>query len=356
MSGVFDVVVVGGALAGSRTAQLVAESGKNVLLIEENSNVGHPCKCTGLVSWRIKEILPTLPENLVVNTVRDARFHSPGGSSFVLKSKNPVYVIDRPGLDRYLFELAAEAGAQTKTGEKFLSYEKKEGHLEVRTDRGTYKTKILIGADGANSVVGRSAGFEYPENYVVGVQTTVRGNFDKVELWFGSKVSPNFFAWVVPENENMARVGLATDRNAGNYYQEFLRKRIGDFEKPNVGGIIRPGIMKRTSAERIMVVGDAACQVKPYSGGGIIFGLIASGICADAALAALRKKDFSSGFFLENYDRVWKGRLEGAIKRGMTLYKLITSGDKSVEVLMFVGRVGSKIFSKLDMDLINYFT
>lgn len=84
---IFDVLVVGGAVAGSRTAQLLAEAGKDILLIEDNLDIGHPCKCTGLVSWRIKEILPTFPEKLVVNVVQEAKFHSPSGSSFVLKSK-----------------------------------------------------------------------------------------------------------------------------------------------------------------------------------------------------------------------------------------------------------------------------
>ncbi len=302
---IFDALVVGAAVAGSRTAQLIAESGREVVLVEDNTSVGQPCKCTGLVSWRIKELLPTLPEKLIVNVVKEARFHSPNGSSFVLKSKNPVYLLDRPGLDRYLFDLAGEAGVQTKVGEKFLSYKIVEDHVEVKTDKSMYKAKILIGADGANSMVGRQAGFDYPENYLVGVQTTASGNFDKVELWFGSKFSPKFFAWVAPENENVARIGLAADRNASKYYENFLMSRIGRVEKPDVGGIIRFGLMDRTSDERIMVVGDAACQVKPYSGGGIIFGLIASRICADAAIKALRHKDFSGRFFADIYYMCW---------------------------------------------------
>lgn len=350
-----DAFVVGGAVAGSRTAQLIAENGKNVVLVEDNVNVGLPCKCTGLVSWRIKELLPTLPDKLILNVVQDARFHSPSGSSFVLKSRNPVYVLDRPGLDKYLFNLAQEAGAQTKAGEKFLSYKKMEDHIEVETDRGIYKTKILIGADGANSIVGKQAGLKYPENYLVGVQTTASGNFDKVELWFGSRVSPKFFAWVVPENENIARIGLATDRNASRYYEEFLTSRIGRVEKPDVGGIIRFGLMERTCDDMLMVVGDAACQVKPYSGGGIIYGLTCAKVCAEATIKALRQKDFSRKFFMENYDRKWKEKIGQGIKRGMLVHKMMKSNDKAVSALMLVGRMGSRIFTRMDMDLINYF-
>lgn len=355
MSEIFDAIVVGAAVAGSRTAQLIAEAGKNVLLIEENTSVGLPCKCTGLVSWRIKEILPTLPEKLIVNVVQEARFHSPNGSSFVLKSGKPVYVLDRPGLDRYLFGLAEEAGAQTKVGERFLTYKIFDDYVEVKTDSNIYKTKILVGADGANSLVGKQAGLKYPEGYLVGAQTTASGDFDKVELWFGSKVSPKFFAWVVPESEGVARIGLATDRNASGFYEEFLKARIGRIEKPDVGGIIRIGLMERTSGERVMVVGDAACQVKPYSGGGIILGLLASRICADAALKALKAKDFSASFFLENYDREWKKKIGTAIKRGMVVNRMLKSSDKTVSALLLAGKAGSRLFTRLDMDLINYF-
>jgi geranylgeranyl reductase family protein len=352
---VFDVVVVGAAVAGSRTAELIAESGRSVLLIEDNVNIGHPCKCTGLVSWRIKELLPTMPENLFVNTVHEAKFHAPNGKSFILSSRKPVYVIDRPGLDKYLFDLAQEAGVQTHTGERFLSYEKREDGIEIKTDKDTYKAKMIIGADGANSSVGKQAGLEYPEDYLVGIQTTASGNFDKVELWFGSNVSPKFFAWVVPENENIARIGLATDRKAGDFYERFLKMRIGRIEKPDVGGIIRFGLMRRTCDDRMMVVGDAACQVKPYSGGGIVMGLISSRVCAEAALAAFRHKNFSRDFLVRNYDDKWKAKIGSSIRRGMALSKILRSGDKSLNMLISVGKLGSKILTRMDMDLINYF-
>jgi len=352
---IYDALVVGGAVSGSRTSQLIAEYGKKVLLIEDNMNIGYPCKCTGLVSWRIKELLPTLPQKLIINIIQDAKFHAPNGESFILKSKKPVYLLDRPGLDKYLFNMAQEAGVETKVGEKFISYKIVKDYVEVKTDKNTYKTKILIGADGANSTVGKEAALKYPESYLIGVQTTAPGNFDKVELWFGSDVSPKFFAWVVPETKNVARIGLATDKNAGNYYEEFLKKRIGNFEKPNVGGIIRFGVMERTSTDRVMVVGDAACQVKPYSGGGIIFGLIASRICADATIKSLKHKDFSSKFFLENYDKIWKSKLEKAIKRGIMVNNILSKKDSTINKLIKVGKIGSKIFGKVDMDLINLF-
>ncbi len=352
---VYDAIVVGAAVAGSRTSELLAKDGRDVLLLEDNTEIGVPCKCTGIVSWRIKEVLPNLPKEIVVNTLGRAKFYSPSGINFSLRPRRPVYLLDRPGLDRFLFDQAVKAGAKVSLGERFLEYRKMNGHVKVKTDKGIHRSKILIGSDGANSTVGRQAGFTYPKNFLVGVQTTVTGSFDSTELWFGSKNCPRFFAWLVPENNETARIGLATNPNPSRYYESFLLKRIGRVEKPDVGGIIRFGLMKETAADNVMVVGDAACQVKPYSGGGIIFGLTASEVCASAAMKALDSKNFSGEFLMQNYDIVWKQKLGPAIKRGLALYKILTGFDKFTDFLFVFGKLGSKLFNKLDMDLINYF-
>ncbi len=354
---IFDVAVIGGALAGSRTAELIAEKRHSVLLVEEHPEIGIPCKCTGLVSWRFHELLPDFPEKLVINTVNKAKFFSPNGKHLQLQSKKPASVISRPGLDKFLFDKAKKAGAVTRTTEKFIGSKHLEDSVEIQTDKNNYQAKILIGADGGNSSVARSGGIQMPEKYLVGVQTTAPSSYetDSVELWFGSKFSPKFFAWVVPESEGIARIGLASNPSPMQYYEKFLQARIGKFVKPDVGGVIRAGLMKTTVADRVMLVGDAACQMKPYSGGGITYGLIASKVCADAALSALVENNFTKGFFQKNYDEVWKKKLSTPIKRGLFVRKAISSPDYVLNFLFAVARAGKRILNNLDMDLINFF-
>ena len=86
----YDAIIVGGALAGSRTAELLTRNGRNVLLIEEHEKIGLPCKCTGLVSWRTPDILKKIPQRLIVNKLDKGKFYAPDGTNFILKSKmNP---------------------------------------------------------------------------------------------------------------------------------------------------------------------------------------------------------------------------------------------------------------------------
>lgn len=352
----YDAIIVGGALSGSRTAELLARKGRNVLLLEEHEKIGLPCKCTGLVSWRTPEILKNLPKQLIVNKLEKGKFHASDGTSFILKSKTPAYVLDRTGLDRFLFNEAIKAGAETRT-ERFEGLRYDNNHIEVKTNRGIYETKVLIGADGANSTVAQKANIPMPKNIFVGLQTTVSGNFEQLaELWFGKKVAPNFFAWVVPENEEVARIGVGASVSPKPYYEKFLETRLGhNGFKPDVAGAMRFGIMKDTVADNVMLVGDAACQVKPFSGGGITYGLIAAQICANAVDKAFDENRFDYKMFKENYDLEWKKRLASGINRGMMLRRIFhTLPNYHINSLFKVIKLfGHGIVNKLDFDLLS---
>lgn len=349
----YDVAVIGGALSGSRTAELLAKNGHKVLLIEEHSDIGEPCKCTGLVSWRTPEML-NLPKDLIVNTVDKANFHAPDGSYFTLKSKKSVFVLDRPGLDRFLFESAVDAGVDARTSETFEKFWYNNGAVSIKTNRGTYDAKIIVGADGGNSRVAKQAHIEMPRTVFSGLQTTAKGNFENVELWFGSKLCPKFFGWIVPEDKNVARVGIAGEKNPNFYYQNFLRKRVKSFSHPNVAGIIRVGLMEDTVSDRVLLVGDAACQIKAVSGGGITYGLLGAQFAADACNKALEENKFSYKFFKEEYDERWKEKLALGIKMGVFYRKLLFSlSDFQMNVAFkFIEKFGYRFLEKLDFDLL----
>jgi len=351
----FDAIVIGASAIGSRIAKLIADSGHNVLLIEEHKKIGLPSKCTGLISHRLLQLLPNLPKKIIINKIKSARFFSPNGNCFELKSKNPVYLIDRTALDNFLFNEAKNSKVEIKTGERFESFRQMNDCVNIKTNKKIYHSKILIGADGANSLVRKYSKLDYPKNVLFGLQTTVKGNFDSksVELWFGSSVAPNFFAWIVPENNHTARVGLATDSNPMRFYNSFLKNRIGHISKPDTSGIIRYGIMKETNIDRVMLVGDAALQTKPFSGGGLIYGLTASKICADAAIKSLEEGRFDKRFFKGNYDKKWKEKLSLPITKGMMLRKFFNLlPNNCLNFLFYSTSHAKKFLERWDMDLL----
>jgi len=369
---VYDVVVVGAGPVGCRVAELIAKKGLKVALIDKKKEIGQPTQCTGLVSYRLKSVIVDLPDNVIMNTVKRAKFFSTL-SSFELKSEKPFYVIDREKLDNFMFLRARRAGADVGTPVLFKDFVKKERldektneYLMVSTSAGKMQTKILVGADGPLSAVATKTGLQRPANMITGAQMTVdaKDKFDPkaVELFFSSTISPDFFGWVVPLSPDTARVGVAAKRGATTYLKRLVEKRTGGVVKssavkPDVAGRINFGLMQRTSAERVMIVGDAAAHVKPFSGGGIVYGLLGAGYCANACIRAVKENDFSAEFFEREYDRKWKSHLAGPIRRGMFYRKALTGlngelSDIRTNIIFGLGKYLKFILERFDVDLL----
>lgn len=358
----YDVAVIGAGPVGSRTAGLIAKRGYKVAIIEKNAEIGLPVRCTGLVSSRLTDIVSDLPDNVILNRVSRARFHATS-SWFELESKRPFYVVDRERLDKFLFLRARQAGASADTGILFKDFErtagKDEDFLTLHTSKGKVQARLLVGADGPLSTVAAAAGLERPANMLTGLQMTVQGEFDPdaVELVFSSELTPDFFGWVVPLSEKQARIGVAAKQNALARLKTLVEKRAGGIVKaeevkPDVAGKINFGLMERTSAERVMVVGDAACQVKPFSGGGVVYGLLGAGYAANAATKALKSGDFSAEFFKQEYDDKWKAHLASPIKRGLLYRRILLGSDRRMNTLFGIGKIGKFVLEKFDADLL----
>ncbi|MEM2955057.1 MAG: NAD(P)/FAD-dependent oxidoreductase [Candidatus Nanoarchaeia archaeon] len=309
----FDCIVVGAGPAGCITAKIVAKKGFNVLILEEHQRIGEPVQCTGLVSRRIGKI----PKNITLNKIRKARFFC-DKEFFEVNSKEPMLVLDRKKYDSWLARNAEKAGAEIKTSTRFLDLKGKT----IFTTKGKFQTKILVGADGPNSTVAKKAKIKQPENLLFATQVKVKSSFDvrTVELHFSSKIAPGSFAWVVPENESTARVGLMVNKNPNEYLENFLKLRFGKTNSfDRIGDIIRYGLIRESVADGILLVGDSACQVKPFSAGGLIYNKICAEIAGEAVIKALEEENFSKSFLIENYDKMWKKELALPIKEGMLL-------------------------------------
>jgi len=316
-----DLIVIGAGPVGSYLASACAPD-MRVLVLEEHQSAGSKV-CSGLVSERIMNILPReisgVP-GLVQHEVSGAKIHIGGGVFELRKNRKVAYVIDREILDRKLAEHAASAGCQVIYGNRAEKIALKDGRVSVKCGRSSYDCGIIAGCDGARSVVAGHMGSRPPE-VLNGLMATehVRDESDYVEMWMDVNKTDGFF-WKIPRGTHREYGAMGTGIGFRQMESFF---RLGGRCLDKRAAPIPVGLVK-THSERILLAGDAACQTKPWSGGGITYGLI----CARAAAAVIKKanekNDFSEAM-LSGYENSWRGVLLRDIQAGLMMRKMYKS-------------------------------
>jgi len=365
-----DFVVVGCGPAGSRFARRAAEVGHDVLAFEQGE-VGEPLACSGHVSTDIWAFTPDgARERLLQNVVYGARFHledptppdaatapdeqsdrgdtptpgdrtpaSDGGVEAVAadaangsadlaagrreapdgpgyhfyKDEQVSNVIDRVGLDRELADAAREAGADLREHHTVLDVDERTDHVavEVRGPDGveTHRARMVAGCDGPKSRVRRDVGLPDPGELLHGVlgftDEADAGDFVDVHL-----TVPRFFAWRIPRGEAGVEYGLAVP--PGGDVRERFEAFCGSYGvEPDrrCSGLIPIGPPDTVTSERAFLVGDAAAQTKPFTGGGIRYGMTA----ADHAVDTIDPENPAT---LADYERAWRDDLAREIRLG----------------------------------------
>lgn len=341
----FDVAVVGAGPMGSYAADLISKKGWRVALIEEHRKIGVPVQCAGLVTPRVFEMVDK--KLTVVNRIRGAEIYSPSGRELLLDGKETkAVVLDRAAFDREIAKDALFHGATSFLGSTALNAERKKNGIElsVQTPDRMVKLncKILIGADGIRSNIAKWFKLPRAEYIVRGFEAElVEVDCDPrfAKIFVGNEVAPGFFSWIIPSGET-TRVGLCVERgSAYDYFNRMFQSgESSRFVKNSrtisfVAGAIPFGLLRRTAADNVMIVGDAACQAKASTGGGIYTGLVAAKLCADTSLLALEADDFSEKF-LKRYHRNWKKAIGKELKRGLYAHRIYRDlTDKQIEEL-----------------------
>ncbi len=343
----YDVVVVGAGPAGAVAARTAAERGARVLLLEGRPEVGRPVQCTGLLSVR-GFALSGAPEDVIVREIRGALVYGPGGETLTLeKPQTHAYVIDRDRFDVALVERAARAGVEVRLKARVVGLERSSAArtllIRVRGDgRGPVRlrARVVVGADGPRSVVARAAGLPPPRKTIVGVQAVMRYSpprDDGVEVWLGRGVVPNFFAWAVPAAPHTARVGLGTDdpKQAKALFDRWVARRFAGCEILGFqSGAIPVGPAPRTVTDGVLLVGDAAGQAKPTSGGGIYTGIACAQIAGEVAARAALAGDASERTLTE-YERRWRRLLGRELRLGWELHRALCAlSDEELSALL----------------------
>ncbi|MCJ7545388.1 MAG: NAD(P)/FAD-dependent oxidoreductase, partial [Deltaproteobacteria bacterium] len=196
----------------------------------------------------------------------------------------------------------------------------------IERNGATYQAeaRVVIGADGPRSQVAAWAKLPSPGELLLGLQAMARyepEEPDFIEVFFDQELAPGFFAWVVPAEQGIARIGLATHqiKGASVFLKRFLEKLKLKPLKINAG-LIPIGVRSQTVAPGVMVVGDAAAQAKPTSGGGLYTGICCAKIAGEVAAENSLASQESDG--LATYEKRWRERLDRELSLGMALRRL----------------------------------
>jgi len=362
----YDVVVVGAGPIGSIAARYAAKNGAKTLIIEEHGEIGSPVQCAGLISTRALEECEIEEGDFIDGRMKGAYIYSPDGKELgVHGNQVKAYVINRKMFDRTLATRAVEAGSDLllKTRAQGLSRKKEGMVLEVKD--ASIEAGVVIGADGLQSRIARWAGLGRVEKVLSGIQIEAPYSFkdpEYVEIYLGNKVAPGFFAWAIPASKDIARIGLCIDpdKNPAQHYLKRLleshpvvsKRYLGSATDLVMGGIPL-GPQPRTINDGVMIVGDAAGQVKPTTGGGIYMGAVCAKIAGEVAAKAAKEGDIGAAR-LEEYEKRWRAAIGRELAIGMRIHQTFGHlSDKSLnELIGFFQdpKISALITSYGDMD------
>jgi len=321
-----DVLVVGAGPAGSVAAAEAKRAAPelDVLLIERDPVVGTPVRCAeGVGDPGLREFANPDGAPWAARRITSVVILAPDDTEVRVAWPDVAWILDRTRFDAFLGAEAAAAGAQVRVAAEAVAMERNtDGRwgVQVRRPTGdeTLRARVVIAADGVETMVGRWAGLDTRvpardmESCAQYVLDGIDFDPDAIYLQFGDAIAPGGYAWLFPKSERSANVGLgivalkSDGRNARAYLDDWIRRRYSSGARTGytVGGVIVHPTLKRTYTDGVMICGDAAHMVNPLSGGGIINAMKSGRLAGRAAAAAIRAGDTSESR-LACYHKDW---------------------------------------------------
>ena len=344
-----DVVVIGGGPAGSCCARELAVRGFHTLLLEEHETVAAKVLCTGIIGINAFDEFP-LPWGSVVGTLGRMKAISRYGTEIPYTPPQPIaYIVDKGAFNSALAAQATDAGALLHTSTRVydLAIDDAGVHLHALVageQPFRVHAQLAVLACGVHYHLTKALGLGIPCEFLQGAQAEVPQTLTEwTEVHLNKTFSREAFAWLVPLQSGSTRVGLMCARNARGALQRFLDSvapqwhEWGDLQiatKP-----IAQMPLRQSYAERVLVIGEAAGQVKATTGGGIYYGLLAARIAAETISLAFAKGCFGARV-LQGYERAWRSLLADELTLGLSFRKLYGwIGDRQMDgILHYIAR------------------
>ncbi len=361
MTETYDVAVVGAGPAGSMVAKVSAKHGFSTIVFERRAAVGIPVQCCELLptpseahnlfpkSRRMPHAVQ-VPKEFVTNRTRKIRLISPNGAAYEFSFE--ANIIDRQRFDQYLAQLAIDAGAEFHHHSS-VKKRTRNNALISKSDQSSLETraKIIVGADGSRSIVGRSLGPQFmnsESNLSPSLQYVMSGvdiDTSVVEMYFGGKIAPGGYAWCIPKGDGVANIGFGMRRYMvhdesplRSYLNHFAFKTLASSLKNakienRVGAIIPVGgPLKRTWTNNVLLVGDAAGHVMASNGGGL-----PTALCGGEIAGHTIAQHLTLGIPLSDYEKNWRSEFGHELDTAFRVLKVADSvmpSDKTTDICM----------------------
>jgi digeranylgeranylglycerophospholipid reductase len=357
----YDVVVVGAGPGGSVTARFAALNGAKTLLLEKRQDIGSPVRCgEGLSKAHLDEAGIKIDRRWLTNEVEGAHIISPSGHRLTISEKyagNEVgMVIERDVFDKVQAFEAAKAGAELMVKATVTDVIRDNGtvvgvRVEHFGDKFNVKAGCVVAADGFESQVGRWAGLNTRlkggdimsclQYRLTGIEIDPKF----CEFYLGTVVAPGGYLWIFPKSEDTANVGIGVmakkvkeKADPKRYLDRFIERdeRVRDGKPLDwvAGGVSTSPPLEKTVGPGIVLVGDAARQIDPITGGGVANACRAGRIAGEVLGEAAQKGDFSLEQLMK-YEVGWRALMENNLYRNwLAKEKLARLTDETLDKLI----------------------
>lgn len=353
----YDVVIIGCGPAGSVTARFAAQAGAKVLVVERKQEIGTPVLCGEGISKKVDDFKVLEGKRWIANNMDGARIFSPNGTKVTLEAEQAGnetgYVLYRDIFDQELARGAARAGAKIMVNAQAVGLLKKNNkisgvkikHFGEEID---IHSNIVVGADGVESKVGRWAGIKTvlkPKDLETCAQYTLTNidvNRAYCDFYLGKKIAPGGYVWVFPKGKDIANVGIGVlaSLSRPGLPKQLLDTFINDHPELKKGQPVRflAGAVSvcepyEAVKDNIMLVGDAARQVDPITGGGLMASIEAGKIAGEVIGEAVEKQVFDYEMLFKYEQRAKAAFYSKMIRNNLVKEIMLGFDDKTLNNL-----------------------
>jgi geranylgeranyl reductase family protein len=322
----YDVIVIGAGPAGATLAYELAKSGVRVLLLEKEKLPRYKC-CAGGITSKAARLLDFSISEVVEDAIYELSFAFDLGSPYLRRHSQPlIHTVMRDAFDYLLVKKALERGVELSDSQKVTQIQMNADWVDVSTPDNTFRSRFLVGADGAYSVVARNLDMRKNIEYLMAIESEIAVPDEELAKWRSQVRAdlgciPGGYAWVFPKRDHLSiGVGCLTPgaRHLNRYHEKFLNSLgISNYAISRSSSHLIPTCTKGSPVwqGRALLLGDAAGLADPLTGEGI-YNAISS---AQLAAPVIEDSLGSGKIRLEHYQKAVDERIMPELKTARVL-------------------------------------